>query len=194
MRIRNKDIVGDAVRWDGENTAEVVKFVRGTPDDPRDFNATQIAEASKRVEVATSWSERHVAGSDPVLCIEMLAHAVRVPLGWWAVRDKNAALSINVLTPSVFETTYEPMPEVANDDPEVLPGMSGAAAAQVLSRMVKAQFGVHVNPIALMLFIREYWDRIAPIAHRVHEAPDDTKSQKPTHTHGDRNEDAGHRH
>lgn len=45
-------------------------------------------------------------------------------------------------------------------------------AARDLARLMERQLGYiegHIDPIALRLFIRAYWNRIAHCAHTIHE-------------------------
>jgi hypothetical protein len=48
-------------------------------------------------------------------------------------------------------------------------------AAKLIASIVYADLDIKVEAGALGLMIRKRWSRIAPLAHAVHDAPDETK-------------------
>jgi hypothetical protein len=52
---------------------------------------------------------------------------------------------------------------------------SAPEAARQLARLMERQLGYvegHIDPVALRLFVRAYWSRIAPLAHAIHDEQD----------------------
>ena len=49
-------------------------------------------------------------------------------------------------------------------------------AAHQIAALVFADFNIEVSPEQVSKFIKGRWERVAPLAHAVHEAPDNTKS------------------
>lgn len=54
-----------------------------------------------------------------------------------------------------------------------------AAAAKLMASIIYADLDIQVDPNQLVVMIRRRWERIAPLAHKVHDAPDGTKSAAP---------------
>lgn len=48
-------------------------------------------------------------------------------------------------------------------------------AARLLAGILYTDTGVDIEPAVLCAFINDRWDRVAPLAHRVHKSPDVTK-------------------
>jgi hypothetical protein len=59
----------------------------------------------------------------------------------------------------------------ANVDPDKA-ARAARDAANGLARLIESQLGYeigHIDPIALRLFIRAYWARVAAYAHTIHD-------------------------
>lgn len=50
-------------------------------------------------------------------------------------------------------------------------------AAKHIAALIFSDFDIEVTPDRVSSFIKTRWDRIAPLAHTVHEAPDMTKGE-----------------
>jgi hypothetical protein len=61
--------------------------------------------------------------------------------------------------------------------------MTSEQAAKLIGDLAERDLGVTVEPERLLAFIRNRWDRIAPLSHRVHAEPDETKDHR-KHLHG----------
>lgn len=48
--------------------------------------------------------------------------------------------------------------------------------AELMARIVYADLNVEVEPLSLRMMIRKRWERLAPLAHAVHDEPDGTKA------------------
>jgi hypothetical protein len=40
---------------------------------------------------------------------------------------------------------------------------------EVMAKMFREELGITIDPVALRMFIRACFDRLAPLAHRIHE-------------------------
>lgn len=63
---------------------------------------------------------------------------------------------------------YSPQTSAQNSAYDNKFGLS--SPEQLLADQMKADLGVIVNPQALRMWLRWRWDRITPIAHRIHNA------------------------
>jgi hypothetical protein len=52
-------------------------------------------------------------------------------------------------------------------------------AAKLMASIIYADLDIKVGPTELAVMIRQRWARLAPLAHAVHDAPDETKSGAP---------------
>jgi hypothetical protein len=54
-------------------------------------------------------------------------------------------------------------------------GAKAHAAAVKVSALIFADMEIEVEPYKIRHFIKDRWSRIAPLAHIIHEGPDNTK-------------------
>lgn len=76
--------------------------------------------------------------------------------------------------------TNEPQPytETEYDKEQRRAREKANRAAEKIAALIFADLDLEVSPHLIRTFIKSRWDRIAPLAHLVHEGPDMTKGPR----------------
>lgn len=68
-----------------------------------------------------------------------------------------------------------PKPKTEYDKAQREAREKGQKDAQRIAALIYADLDLEVSPQVIQRFVKSRWDKLAPLAHLVHEAPDNTK-------------------